>query len=67
MGKRQETEYEGEGEGKKGEEGGVFVPGDKGLTLDTEETGMAHRHMVVYKGKGRTLCWNEVFNFTWVC
>jgi hypothetical protein len=31
---------------------GVFVLGNKGLPLVREETDMAHRKVVVYKGKG---------------
>lgn len=31
-----------------GEKKGVFVPGDKALLLNTKETDMAHRRMVVY-------------------
>lgn len=31
-----------------GEKKGVFVPGDKALLLNTKETDMAHRKMVVY-------------------
>lgn len=38
----QEVEDEGEGEGKQKKGAGTFVP---------EETDMAHRTMVVYKGK----------------
>ena len=29
---------------------------DKGLSLDRQETDVAHRKMAVYKGKGGTLC-----------
>ena len=49
--KTQEVEDKGEAAGSKGEEEGTFVP-DKGLPLDSEETGMTHRKMEVYKGKG---------------
>jgi hypothetical protein len=42
MRQRQETVDEGEGEG-------VFE--DKGLPLAREETNVAHREMMVYKGK----------------
>ena len=38
------------GKGIKGEEGAKDSP------LDREETDVAHRQMVVYKGKGETLC-----------
>ena len=46
---RQEIGDEGEGEGNKRKEAGVFIPEDKGLPLDGEETDMAHRKMAVYK------------------
>ena len=45
-----EIEVQGEREGNEGEGGGIFVLEDKGLSLDREETGVAHRKMVVYKG-----------------
>lgn len=43
----------GGGERNKGERGGIFVLGqrDRGLPLDGEEAGVAHRQMAVYKGK----------------
>jgi hypothetical protein len=40
----------GKGTEEGGEEEGVFVPWDKGLSVDREETDMAHTNMVVYKG-----------------
>ena len=49
---RQVIGDEGEGEGKKEEGRRVFVlEGDKGLSLDREESVMTHRKMEVYKGK----------------
>ena len=36
---------------------------DRGLTLGREETRMAHRQMVMYKGKGGNAVLREVFNF----
>ena len=51
---RQEMGGDGEGEGNKAERGGVFLPEwDKGLPLYREETGMAHRQTVVFKGETR--------------
>jgi hypothetical protein len=44
-------EDEGEGEGNKGDEEGVFIHGNKGLPLVREETNMAHRKMVASKGE----------------
>lgn len=35
----------------EGEGGGVFILEDKRLSLDGEESDMAHRQMVVYKCK----------------
>ena len=35
----------------------IYLPQrDKGLSLDREETDVAHRQMTVYKGKGETQC-----------
>lgn len=52
---RQKIEDEGEGKGNKREREEVFVPEwDRGLPLDKEETeGIAHRKMIVCKGKSR--------------
>jgi hypothetical protein len=51
-GRRQDID-EGGGKRNKGEGEGVFVLGqrDRGLPLDEEEAGVAHRRMAVYKGK----------------
>lgn len=48
--KRQRQEIRGWGEGK-GNEREVFVPEDTGLSQGRKETDLAHRKMVVYKGK----------------
>ena len=49
---RQEIEEAGEEEGNKGEGGKRYLSQwDKGLSLDREETDVAHRQMAVYKGK----------------
>lgn len=44
-------EDKGEGGGNKGKEAGHLAWRDKGLALDGQETDMAHKRMVVYKGK----------------
>lgn len=46
LSQRQMTEDKGEGDGNKGEGGGIFVLEDKELPLDREETDMAHRKMM---------------------
>lgn len=64
---RQETEDEAEGKGNKGDGPGVFVPGDKGLSLHREKTDMALRKQQFIKTQGENLCEDEVFSFNWVC
>ena len=54
--KRQSLEIEekGEGDRNKETEARVFVPEDRRLSLDREETAMAHRQMAF--GKRKILC-----------
>lgn len=51
LSQRQMTEDKGEGDGNKGEGGGIFVLEDKELPLDREEIDTEHRKMVVYNVK----------------
>jgi hypothetical protein len=37
------------------------------VSLDQEETDMAHRQMTAEKGKRGTTYKDEVFNFNWAC
>ena len=51
-GRELETRTGDRGNGRRGrEQGRDLHQRDKGLPLDREETDMAHRQMVVYKGK----------------
>jgi hypothetical protein len=53
---RQETEDKEEGKGREQGSGeGIFVPEDRQLLLDREETDVAHRKMAVSKGQGKIL------------
>lgn len=67
MGERRETEYEGEGEGSKWEEGGYLSQVRKDcLWIDRRQTWPIGKGRFI-KVKGEPLCRDEVLTFKWAC